>query len=361
MIGGSTENEVAHDGVLIYGATGLTGQLVVRAALARGIRPMLAGRSQGKLASVARVAGLEHYCAALDDPTQIRRMLQDIAVVLNVAGPFRSTATPLVRACVEARAHYLDLSGEYASIDSLASQSKSAATSGVMLMPGVGFDIVATDCAAALAARQLPGATHLSLALTGLDAISPGSANSVLEQSADMVMVRRNGELIRIPPGELVGEFDFGRGPKRAAAVTWGDVASAGYTTGISNVTVYYEETPAVRLGLLGSRYRQYLPRTPLVEAWQRMAVDLLAKGPSAAQRAAGRAVVVARASDASGAHAEVRIETPEVYTFTAATAAAIVDRVVAGDFCPGFQTPARAYGAEYVTGLPGVSFTRIC
>jgi short subunit dehydrogenase-like uncharacterized protein len=49
------------------------------------------------------------------------------------------------------------------------------------------------------------------------------------------------------------------------------------------------------------------------------------------------------------------RLVTPEAYQFTAAAALAIAERVLRDDFRPGFQTPAGAYGADFVLGLAGV------
>ena len=63
----------------------------------------------------------------------------------------------------------------------------------------------------------------------------------------------------------------------------------------------------------------------------------------------------VAEVEDGAGTHVGARLETPEAYTFTAMTAAEILRRVTNGDFEPGFQTPARLFGADFVLGFPGV------
>jgi short subunit dehydrogenase-like uncharacterized protein len=353
-------SRLTRDSILIYGATGFTGRLVIQQALARGLHPTIAGRDRARVMAAASSAGLEPRWASLDDSRRLGEMLDGIKVVLNVAGPFRTSAPPLVLACLERSVHYLDLTGEYASIEWIAAQTAQAEARGIMLMPGVGFDIVATDCAAVCAARSLSAPSTLSIGLTGLNAISRGSAQSVLEQYGDLVMVRRNGQRTRVAPGELVEEFDFGAGSRRATAITWADIASAGYSTGIPDVTVYYEETPMIRLGLLAGRYGGALFNAPLVSAWQNMMIGLLATGPSPSQRAHSRAVVVARAMNSEGQCAEVRLETPEVYSFTASTAMAIADRVLAGDHRPGFQTPSSAFGVEFGLALPGVTFARV-
>jgi len=63
-------------------------------------------------------------------------------------------------------------------------------------------------------------------------------------------------------------------------------------------------------------------------------------------------------AEDAFGARAVSRMRTPEGYAFTAVSAVAIALRMLAGEAPPGFQTPSRAYGADFVLAIPGVSRT---
>jgi short subunit dehydrogenase-like uncharacterized protein len=343
------------DCVLIYGSTGFTGALIVKELLARGLRPILAGRGSARLQALAKLHRLPHRAAELSDARALRDLLDGVDAVLNAAGPFRKTAPPLLEACLDRGVHYLDVSGEFAVFEALARRGSAAERRGIMVLPGIGFDVVATDCAAALAAALVPGAKSLWLALSGLDAISRGSAATVFDQYGQLVMVRREGRLVKVPPGELIREVDFGCGQQRVTAITWGDVSSAYYTTGIPDITVYYEATPMVELGLRLNRYGSWLFNTPGWKLWQNASVRLLPPGPTSAQRARGGAVVVAQASDGSGKSSCVRIRTPEVYSFTASTSAAVVDRVLAGEFSPGFQTPAGLYGPEYVLSLPGV------
>src|SRR3954469_3248282 len=98
--------------LLIYGATGYTGALIAREAVARARRPILAGRTAAAVAALANELGLEHRVFALDDPAAVAAGLARIAVVLNCAGPFARTAGPLAAACLLARTHYLDITGE---------------------------------------------------------------------------------------------------------------------------------------------------------------------------------------------------------------------------------------------------------
>ena len=343
------------DRALIYGATGFTGRLIVEQAIARGLEPIVAGRSAERLNALARTWGLCARSAALEDRTGLGDMLRGVDVMLNAAGPFHETAPPLVEACLDSGVHYLDITGELRGIERLAGLDRRARASDIMLLPGVGFDVVPTDCLAAQLAERLPQADSLSIALTGLDAISRGSALSVFAQYAELVMVRRGGNLVRAEPGTLERDVDFGSGTVRTTAITWADVATAYYTTGIPNITVYYEATPLVRLGLAVSRYAGRLASTPLAMFWRDAAVRMLSDGPSQDERSRGGASIFAQVTDASGRSAELRLSTPEVYSFTAQSSVAILERVLDGEWARGFQTPARVYGPEFVLSLSGV------
>src|SRR5580765_143373 len=142
--------------LLLYGANGYTGELVARRAAAAGVPVVLAGRNAPAVAALAAELGQDHRAFALDDAAALDRALAGITVVLNCAGPFSRTAAPLVAACLRARAHYLDITGEIAVLEALATRDAEARARGIALLPGAGFDVVPTDCLAAHVARRLP-------------------------------------------------------------------------------------------------------------------------------------------------------------------------------------------------------------
>jgi short subunit dehydrogenase-like uncharacterized protein len=162
--------------------------------------------------------------------------------------------------------------------------------------------------------------------------------------------------LRQLAPGSLERAFDFGQGPRRGVAVSWADVVSAYYSTGIGDVTVYFEATPAVRMHTTMVRaFGWAVPYTP----WQSLlhrATELLPEGPSPSERQRARAVLVGEARDGQGRAVRARLRTPEAYSFTATTATAILARVLAGDLAPGLETPGRLYGPDFVLSLPGVT-----
>ncbi|MCB9730820.1 MAG: saccharopine dehydrogenase NADP-binding domain-containing protein [Deltaproteobacteria bacterium] len=341
--------------ILLYGAYGYTGKLIVRHAAAEGVDLVCAGRDHGRLRAVAEPHGMECRTFGLDDPAAMDRELSGIGVVIHAAGPFSRTSKPMADACLRNGVHYTDITGEIEVFEALAARDGEARARGVMLMPGTGFDVVPSDCLAVHLARQLPDATHLGLAFAGLGGgISHGTAMTMVENLHRGGLVRRDGELVSVPTGSLTTEVDFGRGPRPAMAIPWGDVATAWRSTGIPNIEVYVPMSRAAiagaRLlghlgGLLGSKPVQRLLK------WQ---VERRPAGPSDAQRAGGKSILVGWVRDDAGATATARLTTPEGYTLTAHASLAIARRALAGDAPIGYQTPAMAYGPDIVASLGG-------
>ncbi len=341
---------------LLYGAYGYTGALIAEEAVRRGMQPILAGRNAERLQAQAAALGRPYRVCALDDAAALDAALTDVPLVLHCAGPFILTAPPMVTACLRTGTHYLDITGEIPVFEALARRDAEARQAGIMLLPGVGFDVVPSDCLAAHLKRRLPTATHLELAFMGVGGgISHGTASTALHNLSNRGMVRREGRLTPVPLGTPSREVDFGRGPRRVHAIPWGDVSTAFYSTGIPNITVYTRlprgATPMLALT------RPLLPMLRLrpVHRWLQRLVDARITGPSEEARARGRSLLWGEVRDGHGRRAAARMETPESYQLTALTALAAVERVLAGEAPPGFQTPARAYGPDFILSIPGV------
>lgn len=344
------------DPLLIYGATGYTGRLVTTAAVALGLSPVLCGRNGAKLEAAAEPFGLEYRVAGLTEPDRLDAALCGIAVVLHAAGPFSSTARPMIDACLRAGTHYLDITGEIPVLEDVVRRDADARARQIMIMPAVGFDVVPSDCLAAHVARRFRTASRLAIGLSGLRFATRGSAKTLAEHAGCGVLVRRDGLITSVAPGALSRVFDYGAGPRVSLNISWGDVSSAFYTTGIPNIEVYFEATPMLRGMLMASRYLGGLLSTAPWQAWLKACADVLPEGDSAAARAAAAMVIVAEADDGAGRRAAARLRTPEAYTFTGTSAAAIAQRVLHGDLEIGFQTPARLYGPDFVLSLAGVA-----
>jgi short subunit dehydrogenase-like uncharacterized protein len=337
---------------LLYGATGFTGKLILDRALAAGMRPTLVGRDPARLRALADPAGLPWRAAGLDAPGPLAAACRGASVVLNAAGPFADTALRVAEAATVAGAHYLDVTGEVDVIEALAERHATWRERKAMVMPAVGFDVVPSDCLAVHVARRLPGATRLRIGVSGLRLLSRGSAETLAREWGRATRVRRGGALCAVPPGSRQHAFDFGEGPVPCLLVSWGDVASASYSTGIPDVETYFVASLALRGALAANRLVGGLLAGPAardaISTWHRLLPD----GPSAAERATVTTAVVAEAERADGTRVAARVRAGDSYEFTAASAVALVARVLAGEAIAGFQTPGRVFGPELLAGL---------
>jgi short subunit dehydrogenase-like uncharacterized protein len=341
---------------LIYGATGYTGRMLASRALACGIPPVLAGRDAARLRRLALPLDFEYRAVGVDDPAALARLLRGFRLVLNAAGPFVATAGPLAAACLATGTHYLDVTGEPAVFAALQRRDREARRRGVMLLPGAGFVVVATDCLAAHVARRLPGAVGLRLGISlPASFAGRGSLQTVVRHIGPGVRIRRGGRLAVPPRCYMEHDFDYGWGRRTSLAVDWADAVTAYRTTGIPNIEVYLDLLPSERAALLASRLFAGWLRSPLGQALLRAEVQTLPDGPPPAERRRAGCAVVAEAEDRDGRRVRSRLRTPDQYTFTATAALAIVERVLAGDLSTGFQTPAGVYGADFILGLDGV------
>ncbi len=338
--------------LLIYGANGYTGRLVAEQCVARGLRPMLAGRDEAAVGALARTLGLRFCAFPLEDDAAIRAGLHGVRVVLHCAGPFVRTSAPMVDACLAAGVHYLDVTGELAVFEAIAPRDAEAKRAGVVLLPGTGFDVVPSDCLAAHLARRLPDATRLELAFEGMGGVSRGSATTMIENLGSPGAVRREGRIVPVPPAYRERTVDFGRGPRVVVSIPWGDVSTAWHSTGIPDITVFMAMTPAQRRALRWSRHIGWLLATGAVKRRLLARVRRGPAGPSANARRRGTSRFWGEATAADGRRVAARLLGAEGYTLTAQTAVACAERVLAGAVAAGFHTPSRAFGPDFVLEL---------
>jgi len=342
--------------ILLYGANGYTAGLILDRAREAGVPLIVAGRNA---AAVSHIAA-EYGCAArifdLDDPHAVAANLNDVGVVLNAAGPFVHTAEPLARACLQARVHYLDITGEIPVFDALMALDGPAREAGILLMPGVGFDVVPTDCLAAHLKRALPEASHLALAFRGLNRLSRGTARTAIELGHEAGWIRRDGTLQRVPLAHKCRTLDLGEESVEAMTIPWGDVATAWHTTGIPNIETYLILPPAaIRWIRRGARLQGLLRFAALRQALQALIQRTLV-GPDSQARAREMTVCWGEACDTAGHCVRARLTLPNAYTLTAWTALEIAQRVLAGECPPGYATPAGCFGADFILAFPGAT-----
>lgn len=341
---------------LLYGAYGYTGKLIVVEALARGHRPVLAGRDAARVEALAREHGLEWLAFDLDYQERVAQVVERFDAVLHAAGPFIHTSQPMIDACLAGQTHYLDITGEIAVFENTFAHDAAARDRDIMLMSGVGFDIVPSDCLALYVAQQMPGATWLETAIsTPLD-VSSGTVKSALAGMTggrSAIMVRRDDKLTPVPLGSGRRTVYFSNG--REVTMTpapWGDLVTAAHSTGIGNITSYLE-LPTLPGGDLATRLGGRLLSIGPVRRAAEAAIDRAFPGPDEQTRQTARAYLWARAANGQGEGVEAWLETVEIYRFTAIAAVRAVERTLA-EPPAGTQTPAAAFGAEFVMELEG-------
>ena len=327
---------------LLYGATGYTGTHIAELAAAKGLDPVLAGRNEQLVRKLADRLGLDWRVANLGDSGALKSLVSEFSVVLNAAGPFIHTWRPMVEACLAAGTHYLDLTGEIPIYEGLATHDQRARQAGIMLMPGVGFDMVPGDCLALALKRLMPDATSLDMAVSFEGTLTHGSIQSALLMQTS-TLVRRNHQLLPLDE-RLVREFDFGPGRcggrVRSRALTFGDISVAWRTTGIPNITSYQRPV---------KEWAQMLAaiKTPAD-------VAALPSGPTAEKLATIPTIFVGEVRNSTGDVRAMRLVTPQSYAITFELAAAIAQRTHEGDFRRGYQTPASVFGEDFILEFDG-------
>jgi short subunit dehydrogenase-like uncharacterized protein len=342
--------------LLLYGANGYSGRLIAEEAVAHGLRPVLAGRRREGVEPIASALGLEYRVFGLDDAAEVARGLEGVGIVLHAAGPFALTSEPMVNGCLGAHAHYLDITGEISVFERCRARDGEARAAGIVVMPGVGFDVVPTDCLAVLLRDALPSATHLELAFHGSGGPSPGTAKTMLLGIGHGAAVREEGRIRTIPLGSRTATVPFRDRPRLVVAIGWGDVSTARHSTGIPNIVTYLGTSRGTLRTMRVMRWlRPVLATGPVQRAMMRR-VERTVTGPDAEARRTRETQVWGRVRDAAGRSVEGTAVVPNGYRFTALAAVECARRVLASAPAPGYHTPTSAFGPGLLASLPDCS-----
>jgi len=321
--------------VLIYGATGYTGKMLARLAAKEGMAFAVGGRNRVKVEALAGEVGVEAVVFDVNDTAAMKAALQDVTCIISAAGPFTETAEQVIDACIDTKTHYIDTTGELPVFELAHSSDEAAKKAGIMLMPGAGWDVVPSDCIGLYAAEKVKDVKTVRLAIVHKNAMpSRGTLRTGLSIVGRGVFVRRDGELVEAEEPMPTHEFDLGFKKVTGSLTPMGDLVTTYKSTGAPNIEVYSNSMGAITMPEGG--------------------VDAFPEGPSREQLDAWQAFAAAEATGADGSIARAVIETVSGYDFTAIAGIGIAQRIVDGNFKPGFQSPASAYGAELATELGG-------
>ena len=331
---------------VIYGSYGFTGKLIIRECREKGLNVLLSGRDHLQLREQSETSGFPYEAADLEDPAALKSVLQKASIVIHCAGPFSTTAAKMADACLDTSTHYLDITGEWPVFELLAAYDSRAKHRGILIMPGVGFDVVPTDCLAVQLKNRLPGATHLQLAFAmSKRGVSRGTARTMVEGMGHGSMIRKDGRLTPIGLGDKVMDIDFGPFKRKALCIPWGDIATAWRSTGIPNIEVYSAVSPAIiRIAKL-SKWINPIMRSSAVKRFLRKKVDARPAGPDEERLQTGRSYLWGRVRDEHGNVAEARLETMSGYLLTAKASVLVAAKMLSSSVKPGYFTPAGYFG----------------
>lgn len=344
--------------IVVYGSYGYTGKLIVAELLRFNERVLLAGRDHAKLAEQSSTTNYPFDVVDINDAATLEKTLKKASVVIHCAGPFQTTAEQMIAACLKSKTHYLDITGEYSVFELLAGFDAHAKKSGIILMPGTGFDVVPSDCLALHLKNRLPDATHLQLAFTmSGGGLSRGTARTMVEGLGYGGMIRSDGTLRPIALGSKTLDVRFCEGVRKTMCIPWGDISTAWRSTKIPNIEVYTGLSPGAIMVAKLSRPLNWLFRMKAVKKYLRKKVDARPAGPSDEKRKTGKSHLWGRVTNAAGKCVEARMKTLSGYALTAATSALIAKKLVASVPSAGYFTPAQYFGEGLIFEIEGTEW----
>jgi short subunit dehydrogenase-like uncharacterized protein len=347
--------------IVVFGATGYTGRLVVQALVARGQRPLLASRSAGKLERLAAdYDGLQTAHADVNQPETVRGLVERGDVLVTTVGPFSRYGEAAAIAAVDAGAHYVDSTGEAGFVRRIFGEwGPRAEQAGCALLTAFGYDYVPGNLAGGLAAREGGDAARRVevgyFASGGSAGMSSGTRATVALAATDPAHLLDGGRLIEEPSFRRVRDFGA-PGKPRSAGLVGGTEALALPRTfpELTDVVAYLGWFgPATKALQAASYATPTIDKVPAIGRALRSGSDKLAaktgEGPDATARAEARMSAVGIASDAGGRElARVRIAGRDMYGFTAATMAWAAGKLVAGEASEsGALGPVDAFGLD--------------
>ncbi|MEO9966098.1 MAG: saccharopine dehydrogenase NADP-binding domain-containing protein [Reichenbachiella sp.] len=339
---------------LIYGAYGYTGKLISQLAKSKGLSPILAGRDHDKTKALAEELDLDHQSFDLSESDKLKAALDQVDLVLHCAGPFSSTAKVMMQACLATKTHYLDITGEIEVFELGASLNEEAKKVEIVLMPGVGFDVVPSDCLAAYLKSQLPDASHLELAFMSESSTSRGTALTMTQGIGKGGAIRKNKKIIPVPHAYASRKLNLDGKDKTFVSIPWGDVSTAYYSTGIPNIMVYTAMHPGQVKKMKFVQRWKWVFNLGFVQKYLQNKVKKTVTGPSEQMREESHCYLWGEVKNQAGTTKSARLTTPEGYKLTAITSLMVVEKLMNDLPAFGFQTPSSAFGADFILDVEG-------
>lgn len=335
--------------IILYGANGYTGKLIAQKAKQDNIDITLAGRNESSIVRMAEELGFKSICFSLENVKENPELLSPFDILINCAGPFSLTAETMMKACLHSHCHYLDITGEISIFEMGYDLHQAGKDKGIIICPGVGFDVIPTDCLAARLKEELPDATELTLAFESVGGkLSPGTTKTSIEGIAKGGRIRLNGKIKEVPLGYKSRNLDIGNGIKSFVTIPWGDVATAGFSTGIKNIEVYIPLSKKKIKKLKWLNNFKWVLGIKFIQNYMKNKVDKNIKGPSDTERADSKTFVWGEISNGRKTMMG-SFETANGYDVTAEGALSIATYIIQNEIDGGYYTPSMLCGSRWI------------
>lgn len=340
---------------MIYGAYGYTGKLMIREALKKGKKPIIAGRDDKKLYKFSQDYDLKYKYFELNDIDEIAANLEDIDVIYNLAGPYSQTSDNIIQACIKSKTHYLDLAGEIEIYENAFSYNSQALANNIAIICGAGFNVVATESAAALASSMIDNCDTIEVAMAALTSPSYGTFSQTMEILPKGGKTIVNGEYVNSAIGSERKFISYGDLNLMSYTVPMGELPVIKRSCEANNIKVYLSLSKplSTTFDFFHDSISKFSSKRYGKVILKKFAKHFI-KGPTIRQNMNENAYVWATAASKTGAKAEIVISTPEAYYFTVKVGVKIVEELMSGNYS-GALTPVQAFGKDMILGFNDV------
>jgi short subunit dehydrogenase-like uncharacterized protein len=232
--------------IVVFGATGFTGTLIVERMRALGLPFTIAGRDAAKLHALSeRLGNVPTITANAEEPRTLNALMEGTRVLVNCVGPFLRYGEPVVNAAVENGVHYLDTTGEQTYMKRILNRYDGVALrNDVTILNAMAFEYAVGDWLAALAAERLgPGgmidSISVGYSLSG-GAASKGTALSIFEMVGEQGWSYEGGRWRRRPSGWTSRALRFPHGERRVTWMPFGETLMVPRHERVQTVLTYY-------------------------------------------------------------------------------------------------------------------------
>lgn len=327
--------------VLVFGATGFSGRMIVEQLVGRGIPVRAAARSQEKLeALAAELAGVEPIAADVQEPDTVLRAAKGASILITSVGPYTRLGHVAAEAALAAAIPYIDITGEPGWLRRVFSEYDARAlATGISFLPAFGYDYVPGNLAGAIALRRAgEQAARVDIAyfLAGkqkrnTESFSKGTLDSLEASSKERGYAFHNGALGDVTGPRRKFEYELDGEPVTAVAIGGTEHFS------LPRIAPWLRE---VNVGLGWFQPGSEKPKRDRENE---------AEGPGESKRAESRARVIAIARDESGSPLEtVHVDGPNPYDLSGLLTAWAAEQILGGAISAnGALGPVDAFGLE--------------